>query len=94
MTREVTGSGSCSSPGRIAETVDARPQELVDGMSLVGTETEGERRIAAFAAAGTTLMNIIPLRRDLDALLRDVSTLRELAQRVTDTVPSIEQGRS
>jgi F420-dependent oxidoreductase-like protein len=80
--------------GRAEDAADAVPQELVDGTSLVGTEAEVERRLSAFAAAGATMVNIIPLQRDPGALLRDVSTLLEMAQGVTGTAPAIEGARS
>ena len=45
---------------------------------LVGTEDEVQRRLDAFAAAGATLVNVVPLHPDLESRVRDLTTLREL----------------
>jgi F420-dependent oxidoreductase-like protein len=68
--------------GRVAEAADAVPQDLVDGTCLVGNATEVERRLAAFAAAGATLLNVIPLQRESEKRVRDVAMLREMAHRI------------
>jgi F420-dependent oxidoreductase-like protein len=73
--------------GRIEEAADAVPQELVDGTSLVGTASEVERRLSAFATAGTTLLNAAPLKRDPDERIRDIATLCEMAQRLPSSAP-------
>jgi hypothetical protein len=71
--------------GRATEAADAVPQELVDGSSLVGTAAIVERRLAAFAAAGTSLLNVIPLQTDLQRRISDVAALHEMAARVRAT---------
>jgi F420-dependent oxidoreductase-like protein len=70
--------------GHRREASDAVPQALVDGTSLVGTESEVRRRLEAFAAAGATLLNVVPLQPDLGDRVRDVTTLREMTSPVAE----------
>ncbi len=51
------------------------PQELVDGMSLVGDEGFVRDRIAAYKAAGVTVLNVAPIGPNG---LRDIETLAGL----------------
>jgi F420-dependent oxidoreductase-like protein len=74
--------------GRAKEAADAVPQELVAATCLVGPAAEVERRLAGFAAAGTTLLNVIPLRADLASRIHDVVTLHEMASQTAARAPS------
>ncbi|WP_181778777.1 LLM class F420-dependent oxidoreductase [Pseudonocardia pini] len=65
--------------GKAAEAAAAVPQELVDATSLVGPRGAVAERLAAFAEAGVTLVNLSPLAPDHSTRLRDIETLRDLA---------------
>ncbi len=67
--------------GRKAEAVDAVPDELVRGISLVGPRSFVAERLAAFADAGVTTLLVTPLTTDPAEFLRCVELLRELAPR-------------
>jgi F420-dependent oxidoreductase-like protein len=58
--------------GRKEEAAARVPQELVDGMSLVGDERFVKDRIAAYAESGVTVLNVQPVG---PAGLRDVETV-------------------
>jgi F420-dependent oxidoreductase-like protein len=59
----------------------ALPEVLVEGVSLVGTRNEVRERVAAFAEAGATTLNAMPLAEEHGQQLRDVETLKELCFR-------------
>jgi F420-dependent oxidoreductase-like protein len=65
--------------GQRAEAAAALPDELVRGVSLVGSRSYVAERFAAFAAAGVTTVNAAPLGEDHATRLRSVATLKELA---------------
>ncbi len=67
--------------GRKAEAVDAVPDELVRGISLVGPRSFVAERLAAFAEAGVTTLLVTPLTADPAEFERYVEQLRELAPR-------------
>ena len=54
----------------------AIPQALVDGTSLVGPEAYVRERIAAYKAAGVTMLNVTPVGREAPA--RTIARLKEL----------------
>lgn len=58
--------------GHKKEAAAMVPQELVDGMSLVGDEGFVRDRVAAFKAAGVTILNVAPVgpngNRDIETL--------------------------
>jgi len=65
--------------GRKAEAAAAVPEDLVRATSLVGPEGFVAERIAAFAAAGVTTLNLQPLDGSREGRLRTVETVRRLA---------------
>lgn len=65
--------------GRKAEAAAALPEDLVRGVSLVGSRGFVAERIAAFAEAGVSTLNAAPLAEDPHARLRSIATLVELA---------------
>lgn len=50
--------------GKKAEATAAVPDDLVRAISLIGTESFVKERVAAFAAAGATTLNVMPLAAD------------------------------
>ena len=54
------------------------PEELVRSTSLVGPESYVAERIAAFAAAGVTTLNVQPLDGSPEGRLRTVETMKKL----------------
>jgi F420-dependent oxidoreductase-like protein len=64
--------------GQRAEAAAALPEELVRGVSLVGSRSYVAERVEAFAAAGVTTVNAAPLGEDHTTRLRSVATLKEL----------------
>jgi alkanesulfonate monooxygenase SsuD/methylene tetrahydromethanopterin reductase-like flavin-dependent oxidoreductase (luciferase family) len=50
--------------GRKQEAIDAVPDELVRGMSLIGPPAYVAERMAAFAEAGVTTLLVNPLAAD------------------------------
>jgi F420-dependent oxidoreductase-like protein len=56
--------------GRKAEAAAAVPQEALENMNLVGSPGFIKERIAAFAEAGVTILNITPLTTDLGTIER------------------------
>jgi F420-dependent oxidoreductase-like protein len=65
--------------GSKAEAAAAVPDALVHGVCLVGDESRVRDRIAAFAAAGATTLNAVPLAATHERRVRDVARLKELS---------------
>jgi len=65
--------------GRKDEAAAAVPEELVRATSLIGPESYVAERIAAFAEAGVTTLNVQPLDDSRKGRLRTVETMRRLA---------------
>ena len=64
--------------GRKEEAAQAVPDELVRAVSLIGPAGYVKERIAAFAEAGATTLNVVPLAADAAGRLRQVEQLRAL----------------
>ena len=64
--------------GRKKEAIDAVPDELVRGMSLVGPRGYIAERLAAFAEAGVTTLLVSPLAADPDESVRFVEEVLQL----------------
>lgn len=64
--------------GRKEEAIKAVPDELVRAVSLIGPAGYVKERIAAFAEAGATTLNIVPLAEDAAGRLKVVEELRAL----------------
>jgi F420-dependent oxidoreductase-like protein len=64
--------------GRKREAIDAVPDELVRGISLIGPRGFVAERLAAFAEAGVTTLLVSPLSRDDRESVRYVEQLLEL----------------
>src|SRR3954470_15324755 len=67
--------------GRKDEAAAAVPEDLVRATSLIGPESYVAERIAAFAAAGVTTINLQPMDDSRENRLRTVEKMRELADR-------------
>jgi alkanesulfonate monooxygenase SsuD/methylene tetrahydromethanopterin reductase-like flavin-dependent oxidoreductase (luciferase family) len=67
--------------GRKDEAAAAVPEDLVRATSLIGPESHVAERIAAFAEAGVTTINLQPLDDSPQGRLRTVEKMRELADR-------------
>jgi alkanesulfonate monooxygenase SsuD/methylene tetrahydromethanopterin reductase-like flavin-dependent oxidoreductase (luciferase family) len=65
--------------GRKDEAAAALPEELVRGISLVGSKAAVADRVAAFRAAGVTTVNASPLAATHEQRVRDIETLKELS---------------
>jgi F420-dependent oxidoreductase-like protein len=65
--------------GRKDEAAAAVPEDLVRATSLIGPESYVAERIAAFAEAGVTTINLQPLDDSREGRLRTVETMRRLA---------------
>ena len=66
--------------GRRAEAAAALPEELVRGVSLVGPPGAVAERVAAFAEAGATTLNALPLAGTHEQRVQDVERLKELSR--------------
>jgi alkanesulfonate monooxygenase SsuD/methylene tetrahydromethanopterin reductase-like flavin-dependent oxidoreductase (luciferase family) len=66
--------------GRKAEAAAALPEELVRGVSLVGSRARVADRVAAFAEAGVTTLNAAPVGADHASRLASIAALVELAR--------------
>jgi F420-dependent oxidoreductase-like protein len=64
--------------GRKQEAIDAVPDELVRGMSLIGPRGYVAERLAAFAEAGVTTLLLAPVAADRDESLRFVDGALQL----------------
>ena len=58
--------------GHKQEAEAAVPLELLESINLVGPESYVRERLQAFAAAGTTVLNIIPMSEDQPALVNQL----------------------
>jgi len=67
--------------GRKDEAAAAVPADLIRATSLIGPESYVAERIAAFAAAGVTTINLQPLDDSREGRLRTVEKMRDLADR-------------
>jgi F420-dependent oxidoreductase-like protein len=65
--------------GKKDEAAAAVPEELVRATSLIGPESYVAERIAAFAEAGVTTLNVQPLDGSPEGRLRTVETMKRLA---------------
>ncbi len=65
--------------GRKAEAAAAVPEDLVHGMTLVGSPERVRERVAAFAESGVTTLNATPLARTHEQRVKDVARLKEYA---------------
>jgi F420-dependent oxidoreductase-like protein len=65
--------------GRKDEAAAAVPEDLVRATSLIGPESYVAERIAAFAEAGVTTLNVQPLDDSPQGRLRTVETIKRLA---------------
>ena len=65
--------------GRKDEAAAALPEELVRGISLVGSKAAVADRVAAFRDAGVTTINAGPLAATHEQRVRDIATLKELS---------------
>jgi alkanesulfonate monooxygenase SsuD/methylene tetrahydromethanopterin reductase-like flavin-dependent oxidoreductase (luciferase family) len=66
--------------GRKDEAAAALPDELVRGISLVGSRGAVAERVEAFRAAGVTTINAQPLAATHEQRVRDIETLKELSR--------------
>ena len=66
--------------GRRAEAAAALPDELVRGVTLVGPAGAVAERVAAFAEAGATTLNALPLAPTHEGRVRDVERLKEFSR--------------
>lgn len=64
--------------GKKEEAAAAVPDELVRAISLIGTESFVKERVAAFAAAGVTTLNVTPLAADRAGRVALIERLRAI----------------
>lgn len=64
--------------GKKAEATAAVPEDLVRAISLIGTESFVKERVAAFAAAGATTLNVMPLAADRAGRVALIEQLRAI----------------
>lgn len=64
--------------GKRDEAAAAVPDELVRAISLIGTESFVKERVAAFAAAGVTTLNVQPLAADRAGRIALIEKLRAI----------------
>ena len=64
--------------GRKDEAAEKVPEELVNAVSLIGSEDEVREQVREFAAAGVTQLNIQPINDDHDDVKRSLETLKSL----------------
>jgi hypothetical protein len=65
--------------GKKEEAAAAVPNELVRAISLIGPEGFVRERIAAFAEAGVTTLNVLPLAADTAGRVALIEKLRAIA---------------
>jgi F420-dependent oxidoreductase-like protein len=65
--------------GRKDEAAAAIPEELVQGLSLIGPAGHVKERVAAFAEAGVTTLNAKPLAATHERRVADIAALKQLA---------------
>lgn len=68
--------------GSKQEAAAAVPDELINGISLIGTRDHVADRLAAFAAAGVHQLNLSPVAKDNEVRLRHFADLRAIADEV------------
>lgn len=64
--------------GKKAEATAAVPDDLVRAISLIGTESFVKERVAAFADAGATTLNVMPLAADRAGRVALIEQLRAI----------------
>jgi alkanesulfonate monooxygenase SsuD/methylene tetrahydromethanopterin reductase-like flavin-dependent oxidoreductase (luciferase family) len=64
--------------GKKGEAAAAVPDSFLEQTSLCGDEGYVRDRIAEFAAAGVTVLNVTPIAADLPAQQRLIETVRNL----------------
>lgn len=64
--------------GKKEEAAAAVPDELVRAVSLIGSESFVKERVAAFAAAGVTTLNVTPLASDRAGRVALIEKLRAI----------------
>lgn len=64
--------------GKKEEAAAAVPDELVRAVSLIGTESFVKERVAAFAAAGVTTLNVTPMAADRAGRVKLIEQLRAI----------------
>lgn len=64
--------------GKKEEATAAVPDELVRAISLIGSESYVKERVAAFAAAGVTTLNVTPLAADRAGRVALIEKLRTI----------------
>ncbi|CAM2777785.1 LLM class F420-dependent oxidoreductase [Prescottella defluvii] len=64
--------------GKKDEAAAAVPDELVRAVSLIGTESFVKERVAAFAAAGVTTLNVTPMAADRPGRVKLIEQLRAI----------------
>ncbi|MCU1513396.1 MAG: coenzyme F420-dependent oxidoreductase [Microbacteriaceae bacterium] len=67
--------------GRKAEAIEAVPEDLVRGTSLIGTESQVRERVAALLHAGVTTVSISGMDGTADERLEQVEALRGMLPR-------------
>ena len=65
--------------GRKAEAAAAVPDALAHGVALIGPAAWVKERIAAFAEAGVTTLNVKPLAATHERRVHDIASLKEMA---------------
>jgi F420-dependent oxidoreductase-like protein len=65
--------------GKKEEAAAKVPAELLEKMSLIGTESHVKERLAAMKASGVTTLNVTPVAADHKGRLALVAKVRELA---------------
>ena len=64
--------------GKKEEAAAAVPDELVRAVNLIGPESFVKERVAAFAEAGVTTLNVTPLAADTAGRVAQLSALKNL----------------
>ncbi len=64
--------------GRKVEAAAALPEDLVNGTSLIGSESAVRARVAALCAAGVTTISVAPLATDTTSRIEHVEALRSI----------------
>lgn len=64
--------------GKKEEAAAAVPDELVRSVNLIGSESFVQERVAAFAKAGVTTLNVAPLAEDTAGRVAQITALKEI----------------
>lgn len=64
--------------GKKEEAAAAVPDELARAVNLIGPESFVKERVAAFAEAGVTTLNVAPLAENTAGRVAQLTALREL----------------